>query len=112
MPRETIDFVVLDALADDLEDLEHVLHRANHDSVGWRGLNGGAPFRRADVVMALMRLVRGKLVDACVYSDDGTGLVRLESGVLPQHDFDQAWFRITPHGRTVHASWEPEDQAP
>jgi hypothetical protein len=108
MPRESIDFVVLDALADDLEDIEHILNRANHATVGWRELNDQRDYTREQILQALLRLVRDHLVEACTYSEPERGLVRIGLGVWPTGLLDDSWFAITPRGRVVHASWAPE----
>ncbi len=106
--REPIDFVVLDALANDLEDIEQILHLANHDSVGWRQLNGGRSYTRDQIIPSLLRLVRDDLVEACSYSESERSLVGIGRGVLPTGALDDVWFVMTPRGRVVHSSWESE----
>ena len=111
MSREPIDFVVLDALANDLEDIEHILHLVNHDTVGWRELNGGRHYTREQIIPSLLRLVRDDLVEACSYSESERGLVGIGRAVLPTGALDDFWFVMTPRGRVVHSSWEPETGA-
>jgi len=105
---ESNPFVVLDALANDLEDIEQILHLANHDSVGWRQLNGGRSYTRDQIIPSLLRLVRDDLVEACSYSESERRLVGIGRGVLPTGALDDVWFVMTPRGRVVHSSWEPE----
>ena len=112
MPRDPIDFVVLDTLANDLEDIEHILHLANHEAVGWRELNGGRNYTRDLVVPALLRLVRDDLVEACAHSESEQALRGIGRGVLPTGDLDSLWFVMTPRGRVVHSSWEPKTDRP
>ena len=99
MSREPIDLVVLDALANDLEDIEHILHLANHDTVGWRQLNGARPYTRDQIIPSLLRLVRDDLVEACTYSESNRSLVGVGRGVLPTGALDDVWFVITARGR-------------
>ena len=109
MPRETIDLVVLDAIADDLESIEHILNRLNHAESGWRKLQGGVSFTRDHVVPALLRLIRDGLAEA--YHSEPGGLVKIGARVMPAGDFAEYWFAITPHGQMIHAAWEPGELA-
>ena len=108
MSREPIDFVVLDALANDLEDIQHILEMANHHTIGWRALNAGRDYTREQIIPSLLRLVRDDLVEACSYSKPERGLVGIGRTVLPTGALDDFWFVMTPRGRVVHSSWEPE----
>jgi len=107
MARDTVDYVVLDTVADDLESIDNILHRTNHEEFGWRKLRDGRSFTREELVAALLRLIRDDLVEACAYSEADRALVGMGSRVLPSGDWDALWFRITPHGRISHGSWEP-----
>jgi len=112
VPRETIDYVVLDALADDLESVETILRRTNHEEFGWRRLQDGRSFTRDEVVAALLRLIRDDLVEACAHSEADSALVGIGSRALPSGNLDEFWFVITPHGRMTHSSWEPSSGLP
>jgi hypothetical protein len=109
MPREATDYVVLDAIADDLESLEIILSRVNHPEFGWQGLHGNVEFTRAEVVAALFRLIRDGLAEACSYSERDRALVNLGPRVLPSGELDEHWFVITPHGRMAHEAWKPAE---
>ena len=109
MPRETIDLVILDTIADDLESIELILGRLNHPEFGWRKLRGGATFSRDDVVPPLLRLIRDGLAEA--YHSETEGLAKIGDRVMPPGDMDEYWFAITPHGLVIHAAWEPGELA-
>ena len=109
MPRETVDLVVLDAIADDVESIELILNRLNGTEFGWRKLRDGASYTRADLVPALLRLIRDGLAEA--FRSEPGGLVRIGASVMPSGDMDEYWFGITPYGRMLHASWEPGEPA-
>jgi hypothetical protein len=111
MPRATLDFVVLDALVDDLENIEQILGRANHATEGWRELKHGGEYAKEDVVPALLRLIRDDLVEACRYSGPERALVPIGRSVLPSGDLADFWFQITPRGTLVHSSWRPDQPA-
>ena len=65
MTRADIDYIVLDALANDLESVEDILRLANHPEIGWTELAGG-PIAEFSVLLALPRLVEDGLVRAYV----------------------------------------------
>lgn len=104
--RRKPDMYVLDALANDIEDLEAILRMLNSDTVlGWHK-EWGRKFRREEIVEALCRLVVDDLVLAYVTLEK-PGLVTLPARTLPDGDFDDASFGLTEKGRLVHANWEP-----
>lgn len=108
--RESLpDLYILDALADDTEDLEHVLQVLNGDTaLGWHR-RWGRPFHREEIVEALVRLIKANQVRAAVLAPDGKWLDELLPTEIPPGDFDDAWFAMTPHGRLVHTNWDPGD---
>ena len=100
---------VLDALADDVEDLESILRVLNSDSaIGWHR-QWGRHFTTADVVASLTRLIAADRVRVSVLSVDGKWLEELPATQFPPAAFGEAWFALTPHGRIVHATWEPTE---
>jgi len=102
------DKYVLDALANDVEDLDSVIRMLNSDSeLGWRE-EWGRDFRRDEILAALLRLVRNDLVRVLALAEDGKSLEELSLGTLPETGLGTAYFGITPRGRMVHRSWEPE----
>ena len=108
MPRPSLDLFILDAVADDLENLEDILRMLNSTSaIGWRHLHP-APFTRDEILPALARLIRENLVEACPLDQSGKFLVEAGSGVLPEGSWDDVWFRMTARGRIVHSTWEPD----
>jgi hypothetical protein len=108
MSRAVTDLCVLDTLANDLESLADMLRLLNHPAVGWRDLNGEAPFGREQVVPALLRRIRDDLVEACVAAPGGA-LVGIDGP--PDGSLHACWFRLTARGRIVHANWTPPGAA-
>jgi hypothetical protein len=106
LPRDLIDYFVLDALANDLESLDDIVRLLNSDRLGWRSYHA-APFERIEVVPALFRGITNGLIRVAVLTPDGRWLTPLEDRVLPSGDLDEAWFSLTPHGQMVHLTWEP-----
>lgn len=98
---------VLDALANDIEDLEGILRMLNSDTpLGWYR-ERGCRFQREEVVEALCRTIRGREVRGYLLHESGTELVPLAEGELPSLSFDEAWFEMTDRGRLRHADWRP-----
>lgn len=108
---EDVDPYVLDVLADDIESIADMLSRLNAESPSawWR--IRGAPFDRQELVAALGRLIGRRLIGAYSSLDTEPRLVALPEGVMPDGDWNDAWFGITPPGRIVHASWNPPGAA-
>jgi len=102
------DLYVLDALADDIEDLSAIMRTLNSDSaIGWHR-RWGRHFTRAEVVQTLTRLIRDDLARVAVLTADGTALEDLRANQLPPGSYDDAWFAMTPRGRLLHSNWDPE----
>jgi hypothetical protein len=102
------DLYVLDALSNDMENIDGVLRMLNSDSVlSWKR-EWGHEFSRLDVVTALSRLVRDDMVRVLVPDDTGTALRELPATTMPSSDYDGAYFAITGRGRMIHAAWDPE----
>jgi hypothetical protein len=110
MPRDLLDYFVLDAVADDLESLEDVLRILNSEGLGWRA-HHPSPFEREEVVPSLLRCIRDGLVRAAVLSANGKWLEPLEDGALPTAPLDEVWFELSAPGRLVHANWEPPESS-
>ena len=108
MGRPLLDLCILDALSIDLEDVEHLLEILNSESeFGWRDVHP-APFTRAEIQPALLRLIRDGLIEACLYSPAAGALIGCGIGVLPPAgEWEDSWFVLTPHGRMVLDAWEP-----
>ena len=106
--RESVpDMYVLDSLANDVEELSHILAMLNSDEViGWHQ-RWGRRFTREEVVQALARLIQANHVRVSVLTSDGKWLQELAPTELPPGTFDDAWFALTPHGRMVHTNWDP-----
>lgn len=102
------DMYVLDALADDLEDLESALRLLNSETAfSWR-TESGRLVCRTDLVLALSRLIRDELVHVYVHGDDELGLREMPDGAMPPASYDDVYFGITDRGRLVHSNWSPE----
>lgn len=107
MAREPIDLFVLDALANDLEDLESVLRILNSPSeLGWRDQHP-AVFTREEVIPAVFRGIGEGNIEACVTAAAEPVLIGLGERKLPDGPLDEVWFRLTKRGRTVLNSWDP-----
>ncbi len=102
---------VMDALADDVEDLESVLQRLNKSPSRWRDA-WGRDFGRNEVIEALSCLVSDDSVRVFVPDRAGTALVELPAKALPPATFDNAWFGLTSRGRLVRTNWDPDAGAP
>lgn len=102
------DLYVLDALANDIEDLDSILRMLNSDSsLGWAA-EWGRPFQRGELVEALSRLVAKNNVQVLVLAPDGKSLESLSSTALPPGSYQDAYFSLTDRGRLVHRNWDPE----
>lgn len=99
------DLYVLDAIVDDIENLDAVVERVNDQSYGWVH-HWGRPFTREDVVAELSRLIRDECVQVAVLATEDS-LMDLRLGQLPQNSYSDVWFVITPRGRIMHATWKP-----
>lgn len=100
-----VDLYVLDALANDIEDLESILRMLNSDTVlGWKG-EWGAPFTRAVIVESLTRLIRREFVEVLAFDVEGKSLIGLGRGVLPPGNYDDMYFSMTDEGRVHHTNW-------
>jgi hypothetical protein len=104
---DSLDLYVLDALANDFEDLEGVLRMLNSDtSLGWKWA-WGRDFEREEVVSALSRLVSKDAVRVLVLSDDGKHLTDWPRGALPPASYGDVYFAMTERGRVIHSTWDP-----
>lgn len=98
--------IVLDAVADDLEDLEEIRRIVNSATViGWRHVHP-ARFTNQELVPALMRSIRLGLVRAYVLDHGSEEVVPLPLGEAPSL-MGEAWFGLTKKGRLIHTNWEP-----
>lgn len=102
-----LDMYVLDALANDIEDLEDILRILNSPSeLGWRDQHP-APFTAQEITPAVLRCIRAGNVEACQYSVSEKSLVGLGNKVEPSSPADATWYRLTSSGRLVLNSWNP-----
>ena len=109
MLRATMDYVVLDALANDIEDVSSILRLANHPGVGWTRLVGGR-IEETSVLATLLRLVTDQLVRVLVPSSEAPCLEPLPLGALaPVELVPHCYYEMTSAGREVHTAWTPPD---
>jgi hypothetical protein len=102
------DMYVLDALANDVEDLESILRMLNSDTdLGWHE-EWGRSFTRADVVAALSRLIRQDFVQVFVWEEETKGVKKIARRAIPPASYDNVYFGMTKRGRIVHSNWDPE----
>jgi hypothetical protein len=103
---DSADMFVLDALVNDIEDVESVLRMLNSDTaLGWSD-EWGRPFQRGEVVATLTRLIAKNYVDVLVLASDGKSLESLPSKSLPPSSYEEVYFAITDRGRTIHRNWD------
>lgn len=101
------DLYVLDALANDIEDLDSILRMLNSDTaLGWT-TEWGRPFQREELVEALRRLSAKDYVQVLVLAPDGKSLEPLPAKALPPGNYQDAYFSLTERGRLVHRNWDP-----
>ena len=102
-----MDYFVLDSLANDLEDIEHILNILNSPTeYGWRDQHP-EPFTRDEIIPSLLRGIMEENIEATVYSEQERALVDAGKGVVPDIPIDEVWFRLTKRGRRVLNDWEP-----
>lgn len=106
MKQKKLDLYVLDALANDVEDLESILRMLNHSEIGWSE-EWGHQFTSSEVVQALARLIRDSAVRAYVLDTNGKALEPLEVSALPA-TFEGVWFGLTGRGRMRHGNWQTD----
>ena len=100
-----LDQYVLDALANDLEDIDHILVLLNSDSdFGWHR-EWGRPFVHGEIIESLRRLVRDSCVQVYVVAQDLT-LTPLATTEWPADSAQGVWFGITEVGRLRHDEWD------
>ncbi|HMG17259.1 MAG TPA: hypothetical protein VK573_00935 [Gemmatimonadales bacterium] len=105
-----LDLYVLDAMADDIEDVESILRMLNNPSIGWRD-EWGKDFERLDVVTALSRLAKAGQVVVYRLDTDGKELIRTQDQTLPPSTYDDFWFGLSPAGRIRHQTWKARTSA-
>lgn len=92
--------LVLDAIADDFENLEIILKTINHcypgdpDLKGWKALDA-VPVSRPEAINALRELTEEGFAQTCVY-DAGTKQFRAVS--FRQNEAGVLWFYVTEKG--------------
>lgn len=106
MTRADIDYIVLDALANDIESVDDIVRLANHPAIGWTDLVGG-PVAEASVLLALPRLIGDGLVRAYTLDASGHQLEDAPVGARSPAPLEECYFGLTAEGREVHARWEP-----
>ena len=105
------DMYVLDALANDVEDIESILRMLNSETdLGWRA-EWGREFNRLDVVSALSRLIRQDFVRVFIHDEEGKALREIANALLPPANYDDAYFGMTERGRVMHSNWDPPTQS-
>lgn len=105
-PR-TPDLYVLDALCNDIEDLDSILRMLNGDTaLGWAA-EWGRPFQRGELIEAISRLVAKNYVQVLVLAPDGKRLEARSATALPSGNYQDVYFALTDRGRLVHRNWDP-----
>ena len=94
MARPALDYLILDAVADDLESLVDIRGR----------LAASAP-SESNLIATLRRLVQERLVEACTIPGEKAELVSAGQGIWPPASTDDLWFQITGRGKMIHETW-------
>lgn len=105
----TADMFVLDAVMDDIEDLDGIMRNLNRSTSSWRGI-WGREFRREEVVQALIQLIARDFIRAYVLDGGADALKALPRGIQPPGTLDHSWFGPTARGRFAHRNWEPLEE--
>lgn len=107
MSRAPIEYFVLDALANDLEDVDHIVQILNSPTeFGWRDQHP-EPFTPQEVIPPVLKGIREGNIEACIFSEEERALVGAGEGVIPSSPLSEVWFRLTPRGRLVLNNWDP-----
>ena len=88
MARPALDYLILDAVADDVESLVHI-----RDGVA------DSASSESNLIGALRRLVQEHLIEAYTISGAKAELVSAGQGVWPPVSAEDLWFQITGRGR-------------
>jgi hypothetical protein len=107
MARALIDYLVLDALADDFESMEQIEPDMKRALEFWCIDEPASKFSRAEIVLAITRLIRDRLVEAVALNSDGKSMSNIGEGVHPKGNLDDYWFGMTARGKIVHTGWNP-----
>jgi hypothetical protein len=97
--RPALDYLILDAVADDVESVPNIRGRVVSTD----------PLSGTNLLESLRRLTNDRLVEACVLK--GLELVGVGEGVWPPGTVEDMWFRITSRGTMVHGNWADEGAA-
>ena len=101
MSRPLIDFLVLDALANDLESFELIAETVNQHSLTSASIEP-LNFTMGEVAVALARCIRDGLVRS--YLPASGSPEPLQERIVPA-EFDSHWFGLTPEGLSTHEAW-------
>lgn len=111
MKRQLHDYLVLDALSYDMEDLDGILSIINSPTeIGWLAYLG-RPISEGEVALALRRCFEDALVIPRIGSPDGRSLTDAAGG-FPTGPLEGVWFELTPRGQLVIDNWEPPAPTP
>ena len=94
MARPALDYLILDAVADDVESMVEISKRV-------------APSEASEstLVATLRRLVQERLIEAYTIPGDTAELVSAGEGIWPPAFAEGLWFQITGRGKMVHETW-------
>ena len=110
-PTIDLDMCVLDTVADDWEEFEHILELLNQDDDGVRipgwWIVRGQRFTEAEVTVALIRMVKRGWIRVAVDHASQAILTDIPEGTLPPRMAD-GWYYMSAKGRMVHSTWETE----
>jgi hypothetical protein len=104
MARSLIDYFVIEAICFDVEQLDDIVAYLNGEDSEWQD-RSERPALRPEVLAALMRLVRDKLVTVHLENANGE-FVEGREGVWPARPIAEMYFALTGRGQVVFLNWD------
>ena len=103
--RHAIDGFVMDAIAFDADQLDGILAYLNEPESEWRR-SSERRAQRAEVLAALLRLVRSGSVSVWVPNPTGDDFVECGEGVWPDGPMGELYFDLTGRGMVRYLNWD------
>ncbi len=94
MARPALDYLILDAVADDVESFVEIRNRV-----------AASEASESNLIATLRRLVQERLIEAYTIPGEKPELVSAGQGVWPPASAEELWFQITARGKMIHETW-------
>jgi len=92
--RPALDYLILDAVADDVESLVQIRDRVADSASS-----------ESNLIATLRRLVQERLIEAYTIPGAKAELVSAGQDIWPSASAEDVWFQITGRGKMVHETW-------